>query len=76
MTPSILREKVHLLAMREWSLTDFTPIRGAFGGRTDPRSGTNFAKLEVYGLFMYKEERLQELLPYATRREVVVAVRR
>ena len=53
MTPSILREKVHLLAMREWSLTDFTPIRGAFGGRTDPRCGTNFAKLEVYGLFMY-----------------------
>ena len=76
MTPSILREKVHLLAMREWSLTDFTPIRGAFGGRTDPRSGTNFAKLEVYGLFMYKEESLQELLPHATRREVVVAVRR
>ena len=54
MTPSILREKVHLLAMRECSLTDFTPIRGASGGRTDPRCGTNFAKLEVYGLFMYE----------------------
>ena len=76
MTPSILREKVNSLAMREWSLKDFTSIRDAFGGRTDPRCGTNFAKLEVYGLFMYKEERLQELLPYATRREVVVAVRR
>ena len=29
MTPSILREQVHLLAMGEWSLKDFTPIRGA-----------------------------------------------
>ena len=29
MTPSILREKVHLLAMREWSLTDFTTVRDA-----------------------------------------------
>ena len=29
MTPSFLREKVHLLAMGEWSLKDFTPIRGA-----------------------------------------------
>ena len=29
MTPSILREKVLSLAMREWSLTDFTTIRGA-----------------------------------------------
>ena len=46
-----LREKVNPLAMREWSLTDFNPIRGAFGGRTDPRCGTN---LEVYGLFMYE----------------------
>ena len=55
MTPSILREKVLSLAMREWSLKDFTSIRGAFGGRTDPRCGTNFAKLEVYGLFMYEE---------------------
>ena len=48
MAPSILREKMHLLAMREGSLTDINPIRGTFEGRTDPRCGTNFAKLEVY----------------------------
>ena len=48
MTLSILREKVHLLVIREGSLTDNTPIGGAFGGRIDPRCGTNFAKLHSH----------------------------
>ena len=37
MTPSILREKVNPLAMREWSLTDLNSIRGAFGGAHRPQ---------------------------------------